>query len=292
MGEKEQVKLSGKELRKLQLNLLEMLIEVDRICRKNHIKYSLDGGTLLGAVRHHGFIPWDDDVDVIMRREEYEKFYQACKKDLDESRFFLQEYRTDPYYRWGYEKLRRKGTEFVRLGQEHMKNKTGIFLDIFVVDNVPDNPFLRRIHYCACFVIRKLLYSELGMKSAPTKGLRKWYAFLYRAIPRNVIFKWRNQIAERCNRKRTKLVRHMTHTYAISRYGMPGSCFDEMIDMEFEGYKFRAFQQYDKYLVALYGDYMKLPPKEAQIAHLAVSKISLLEPETLFSAEELERLRY
>ena len=96
------VEMSNDELRRLQLNLLEMLIEIDRICRRHSIKYSLDGGTLLGAVRHGGFIPWDDDIDVIMRREEYQKFYKACRKDLDNSRCFLQASRTDRYYRWVY----------------------------------------------------------------------------------------------------------------------------------------------------------------------------------------------
>ncbi len=284
------IKLTDEQLRTLQLNLLEMLIEIDRICRKYNIKYSMDGGTLLGAVRHGGFIPWDDDIDVIMRREEYQKFYKACRKDLDKKRFFLQEYRTDRHYRWGYEKLRRKDTEFVRLGQEHLKSRGGIFVDIFVVDNVPDGFFMRRLHLSACYVIRKLLYAQLGMKNADSLLLRKWYGLLYRAVPRDVVFSWRNRIARRCNKRRTQLVRHMTYPYARSRYGMPGECFDEMRDMQFEGYTFRAFRKYDKYLTALYGDYMKLPPKEQQKAHLDVSRIRLLDPGQLYSKEELSRL--
>ncbi len=284
------VELSDDMLRTLQLNLLEMLIEIDRICKKYDIKYSIDGGTLLGAVRHSGFIPWDDDIDVIMRREEYEKFYKACRKNLDKTRFFLQEYRTDRHYRWGYEKLRRKNTEFVRLGQEHLKSRGGIFVDIFVVDNVPDQLLWRKIHLFTCFLIRKLLYSELGMRNENSIILRAWYRFLYCLVPRNVIFDWRNRIAEKCNKKRTELVRHMTYPYVLSRYGMPGDCFDEMIDMQFEGYTFRAFRKYDKYLTALYGDYMKLPPKEKQKSHLEVSKIRLLDPVQLYSEEELGRL--
>ena len=288
--QREKIELSDRELRQLQLNLLEMLIEIDRICRKYGIKYSLDGGTLLGAVRHGGFIPWDDDIDVIMRREEYRKFYKACRKELDKKRFFQQEYRTDPHYRWGYEKLRRLDTVFVRLGQEHLKNRGGIFVDIFVVDNVPDGFFIRRLHLFACYVIRKLLYAQLGMKNADSLFFRKWYGLLYRVVPRDAVFRLRNRIAYRCSRKRTELVRHMTYPYVRSRYGMPGDCFDEMMDMQFEGYTFRAFCKYDKYLSALYGDYMKLPPKEKQKAHLDVSRIRLLDLEQLYSKEELSRL--
>ena len=102
--------ISHEELKKLQRIELEMLIELDRICRKHQVSYSLDGGTLLGAVRHKGFIPWDDDIDVIMLRPEYEKFRSACETELDQTRFFLQDYKSDPHYRWGYEKLRRLGT--------------------------------------------------------------------------------------------------------------------------------------------------------------------------------------
>ena len=77
------VNIEGELLRKLQMTELEMIIEVDRICRKHQIQYSLDGGTLLGAIRHNGFIPWDDDADLVMLRDEYEKFYNVCMKELD-----------------------------------------------------------------------------------------------------------------------------------------------------------------------------------------------------------------
>ncbi len=259
----EKVTLTPEELRNLQLIELEMLEEVDRICRKNHIEYSLDGGTLLGAVRHKGFIPWDDDADVIFTRHEYAKFFGACKKELDTARFFLQDYRTDKEYRWGYAKLRRKGTELVRLGQEHMKFHTGVYIDIFVVDHVPDGYFMRRLYYGVNFCIRKVLYSELGMVAEKKAFMRMFYRILHK-LSKDKVFHIRNCLAAWYNRKETELTSHLLYQYPSkeSKFGMPTECFRHYCDMEFEGMQFRGFADYDTYLTLLYHDYMTLPPVE------------------------------
>ncbi len=272
----EEIRLSDEQLRQLQLNELELIVEVDRICRKNKIKYSLDGGTLLGAVRHKGFIPWDDDADVIFTRHEYAKFYRACKKDLKKEQFFLQEYRTDPYYRWGYAKMRHRGTEYVRKGQEHMKYQTGVCIDVFVVDNMPDNIILRNIYYYLNVCLRKILYSEVGQLAASNKLLRAWYRILYR-IPRDMVFRIRNTFAAICNQKETELMSHLLFPYPkkICKYGMPAECYNEYIDVEFEGMIFKGIKKYDKYLKLLYGDYMVLPPEEKRYGINTASKIEL-----------------
>lgn len=267
------VELDKQMLSRLQKTELEMLIEVDRICRKNKIKYSLDGGTLLGAVRHNGFIPWDDDADVVMLRAEYNKFYKACKTELDTERFFLQEYRTDDQYRWGYSKLRRNGTTFLREGQEHIKCHQGVFIDIFIYDNVPENTVLRRLHLFCCYCIRKGLYSEVGRKS-DSYILRKCVYQIVSLIPRNFWFYIIEYIAGLTNRKSTSLVRHMTYPYQKARYGLPGHCFENYIEKDFEGHYFKIFKDYDHYLSELYGDYMTLPPVEQRKVH-PVSTISL-----------------
>lgn len=273
--------VSAEELRKLQLIELEMLIEFDRICRKYDIKYSLDGGTLLGAVRHKGFIPWDDDIDVIMLRREYQRFKKAAKKELDTERFFLQDYTTDPEYRWGWAKLRRNGTSFIRSGQEHLKQHDGIFIDIFVADAVPDDRLARAFHHMICFLIRKGLYSTVGKNNANNLAESALYTALDK-IPRDRYFRLRNKIAIGAQKKypTSKLVAHYTHGYPHSCFfGMPRKCFDEMIETDFEGRKFFVFKQYDEYLTLLFGDYMALPPEEKRKPHLEASSISFLKEE-------------
>ena len=89
---------------------LELLEQFQRLCERHQLRYYAIGGTLLGAVRHKGFIPWDDDADIGMLREDYEKFRQACERDLDHNRFYFQDHRNTPGYRWGYGKLRRTYT--------------------------------------------------------------------------------------------------------------------------------------------------------------------------------------
>lgn len=266
-------KISDAELKRLQEVEFEILIEFDRICRKYHIQYSLDGGTLLGAVRHKGFIPWDDDIDVIMLRQEYFRFRKACKREMDHERFFLQDYRSDPNYRWGYAKIRRNGTELLRPGQERLGQHSGIYIDLFVVDNVPDGYFSRRLHHLLCFLIRKAQYSPVGRYREKNLFLRGAYYLLSR-ISRDDVFHVRNWLAARTNRRRTELISHYTFEYPKHcRYGLPRKCFDEMIEMEFEGKMFFGFKDYDCYLSTYYGDYMSLPPKEKQVPHLEMTRL-------------------
>ena len=263
-------------LRELQLTELEIAVEVDRICHKHGIRYSLDGGTLLGAIRHKGFIPWDDDMDIVFTRAEYEKFFLACQKDLDQDRFFLQEYRTDHYYRWGYAKMRRKETEFIRLGQEHMQYRTGVAIDLFVLDHVPDSIFARQAHFAVNYAIRKILYSELGKKAAPTAEEKMWYKLL-NLIPKDVCFWLRNAISGIMNERQTELVAHLLYPYPKScQYGIPMDIFAEYEERPFEGMMFSVVKEYDKYLTLLYGDYMTLPPEEKRETHNPASNIQLL----------------
>lgn len=156
------IHLNETQLRQLQMTELELLEEVDRICKKCNIHYNIIAGTLLGAVRHGGFIPWDDDADVALLRPEYEKFRKACETELDTSRFYFQDHRNTPGYRWGYGKLRRKDTLFLREHQEHMPYDQGVFIDVFPLDYVPDNYGTSQIAQLQMFYLSKVFLVRSG----------------------------------------------------------------------------------------------------------------------------------
>ena len=168
--------LTPEQFRKMQLTELDMLVDFDRVCRKNNINYVLFGGSLIGAVRHKGYIPWDDDADIAMLREDYDCF-KKCINELNPEICFFQDHDTDPDYRWGYGKLRRTGTKYVRVGQEHLKCKTGIFVDVFPLDDVPKHLMGQILQDWHCFFLRKILWSEVA-KNNMTGFWRIWFTIL------------------------------------------------------------------------------------------------------------------
>ncbi|MPM21164.1 hypothetical protein SDC9_67607 [bioreactor metagenome] len=271
-----EISLTAQQLRQLQLIQLEMLLEVDRICTQHSIRYSIDGGTLLGAVRHGGFIPWDDDIDLIMTRKEYEKFFEVCRTALDTERFFLQEHRTDPHYRVGYSRLRRKHTVYIRAGHEGMNYHTGVLIDIFVLDNVPDAKSLRCLHRGLCFCFRKILWSKSGSIVSDSAFVRGLYA-LISFIPPGFAFWGFDALARVCNRRKTLFVKHYAMTYPNPRrngFGTPAGFMDAYTRLPFEGHMVCAVSGYDAYLTLLYSDYMTPPPPEQRKPRIHLSAFS------------------
>ena len=161
ISENRQYHISEEELKQIQAIQQDLIQEVARICRKCGIHFNMVGGTMLGAIRHKGYIPWDDDADIGFLRTEYEKFREACKSELNHEKYYMQDLRDTEGYRWGYGKLRRKNTEFIRLNQEFMPYGQGISIDLMPFDNVPDSFLARRIHFFRCFLYRKLFWSEV-----------------------------------------------------------------------------------------------------------------------------------
>ena len=268
------IELNEAMLEKIHEIELEMLTEVDRICQKNNIKYTIIGGTLLGAVRHGGFIPWDDDADIAMLRPEYEKFCKVCEKELDKTKFYFQNMDITEGYRWGYSKLRRNGTVFKRENQEHMNYPQGVFLDIFPIDATPDNIILRRIHEFRCFCVRKILWSAVGRYSEKNKVKKIIYKLLYLIPERQAKKMYYNLIMKNKNADKTKVVRTLTYPAPKKLHGYYRHWFVETAPIVFEGREFDGVKDYEGWLSYEFGDYMKLPPKEKRKAH-PVTEINL-----------------
>lgn len=268
------IEIDNDTLRKIQLIQLEMLIEVDRICKKCGIHYNIIAGTLLGAVRHDGYIPWDDDADVALLRPEYEKFRQACKTELDTTRFYFQDHRNTQGYRWGYGKLRRKNTLFLREHQEHMPYGQGIFIDIFPLDSVPDNYFLRSIKNFECFCVRKVLWSKVGKIAEKNYWKRKVYELLDK-IPEKDVFRYYHTMINNASKKKTRMVRILMFPTPNSEYGYYRNWYENSVGTEFEGVVFQGIKDYDSYLSFKFGNYMELPPEEKRKVH-PVSELRVL----------------
>ena len=265
--------LTKDELRAVQLTELELLCEVDRICRKCGLTYRIVAGTLLGAVRHDGFIPWDDDADVAFLREEYEQFRTACETELDTSRFYFQDHRNTPGYRWGYGKLRRKNTDFIRLNQEHMPYEQGIFIDLFPYDYVPDNIILRQIHCFKCFLYRKAFWAPVGKNVS--KGLPELVYKLLDSIPEDKLYKSFEEFVDASNKRESKWIRILTFPTPTWDHGYKLIWADETAEYTFEGKKLFGPKEYDDYMSFKFGDYMKLPPESERKTH-PVSKLKLI----------------
>ena len=240
-----------------QRALMSLLVEFDRICRACNIKYSLFAGTLLGAVRHGGFIPWDDDADVVMMREDYERFLLEAEKYLDNDKFYLQkEY--SAHWPMFYSKLRLNGTTC--LEKYHPKDKQtheGVFLDIFPCDNAMPTKWQRVLQFGASkVVIAKSLFKRGYITPSKVKKLFLQCCRFFPLQPVLALCKARNQL-------HSKYVHvFLGGASKISRSVFAREWMQEVVEQKFEGYGFYCFTRYDELLRTMYGDYMVLPPED------------------------------
>lgn len=278
--------LSPEQFRKMQLTELDMLVEFDRVCRANDINYVLFGGSLLGAVRHKGFIPWDDDADIGMLREDYNKFKEHLS-ELNPDICHFQDHDTDPEYRWGYGKLRRTGTKYVRVGQEHLKCKTGIFVDVFPMDDVPISVLGQIIQNWHCYCLRKILWSEVAKENEA--GFWKLWFKLLSTIPVSFAFSRFKKYADKSSNNSPNRVRCLAfpatgtlykRNSLSTRYGMPKQWFTDRAEYTFEGKLFYSSRDFETVLDYIYGDFMKLPEIEYKEQHSPFSEISFPEDKT------------
>lgn len=255
------------DLRKLQLLQLKLAKEVKRICEKNGISYFLEAGSCLGAVRHNGFIPWDDDLDMGMLRGEYERFIRACEKDLGEE-YFLQTNDSDEHFGYVFAKLRLRGTHFTEKIAAQSGSNDGIYIDIFPYDKVPDDESLRqRLGYKVRFYS---LLLRIKCKYKPwiyNGGIKEWIKYApFRAC---AIFFGRQGLVDKINAimkkyndtdaKRVTLCDNLSYNKTVYAAETVAS----LKPHDFEGEMFTIPADYETYLTDTYGpDFMTPPPVE------------------------------
>lgn len=271
------ISLDNETLRQLQMIELELLLEVDRIAKKHDIPYRIIAGTMLGAVRHGGFIPWDDDADVAMLREDYERFREACRTELDPEKYYFQDHKTTEGYRWGYGKLRRKNTLFLREHQEHMPYEQGVFIDVFPMDPVPQSQAGRALKNLECFALRKMLWARVG-KVADKSWMRRMIYTVLDKVPEKRILARLDKMIERAKRTSSEWVRILMFPTPNRKYGYLRKWYEAGKDIGFEGHILSGVSDPDDYLTFKFGDYLVLPPADKRKTH-PVSDLRLVKSE-------------
>lgn len=250
------------EMHSIQLDLIK---EVDRICKKNNIAYSIFAGTLLGAVRHQGYIPWDKDADLAMLRSEYEKFVAVCQRDMNHDLFYFQDHNVTEGYRWGYGKIRKKNTIWLREGQSHMPYPCGVGIDIFPLDYAPNDLEKRKKHDKICTIVRKFGWCAVGRYDEKKASTRFLYKLMY-LIPEKTAKGFLNSWIAYSNREETDVVRILTLPFPTNGfYGFHKKWLTELEDHPFEDGFFPGAKDAHGYLSFTYGDYMSFPPASEQV---------------------------
>lgn len=254
--------LTLSDLKAIQLEILQ---DVHDFCVKNGIRYSLAYGTLLGAIRHKGFIPWDDDIDIFMPRQDYEKFMTTYKSSRYKQIFKYRE--TGILYPYG--KVCDSHTEMIELANNSISS--GVFIDIFPMDEIPsDISKANKLRNKLKILLKLKIIKDVRLKGRSVSkalilALVKMMTFpiSYKSILRSY-----NIVIDKANRMGSGTLTDY-NTISHDRINVQQSTFNSLIPIKFEDRKFLAFENADEVLTMLYNDYMKLPPIEQQTTHHA-----------------------
>jgi len=253
--------LSEADLRRLHQVQLAMLLELDRVCRRLGVAYQLGAGTLLGAVRHGGFIPWDDDVDVVMLRTDYRRFLREAPALLDSS-LFLQSWRSDPHFQEGFAKLRRHDSAFREELRQNLRHHHGIYIDIFPFDPVHPGCRWWRVLLSLVLatrrtvnVLHRLATDDNGGQLALVSP--SWWMAIHEGLMRCLALVPSSQVV--C------LVSGSLLWQQLQALARPATEFEQTVLLRFEGLLFPVTANHHHALRRLYGDYRRLPPPEARM---------------------------
>lgn len=248
----------------LHKHILKIAVEIKRICDENNLQYFLVGGSLLGAIRHQGFIPWDDDMDIGLFRDDYEKFLRLCRTELGPE-FHLVSTQDEEHYGLPFAKILLKNTVFLEKGAPNYSCGNGIYVDVFPVDKIPDSVYERKMHNAESAFFRYALLKKNGYRdSNPQMTMKKRVVITYaNAVSREHLIKRMDQVATHFNKRDTQYYYNTGSAYKYGKEVFPvESLTGELPEYLFEAVLFKGPKEPEKILEMLYGDYMSLPPED------------------------------
>lgn len=258
---------------------LEIVKEVVELCNHHGLKYWMLGGTMLGAIRHKGFIPWDDDIDLGLPRKDYEKFLELAPNELSKN-LKIVNYKLDPEYHYYITRVLDTETKVIENRFASEGKFTNVSIDIFPLDGFPNNKLLKSIHEKR--ILMHKFMSSLHYKDVINLKGRSWKETivikLLQMLPTDKMFSFKKQL-DRCDKLLKKYdMKGSDYTGNImgayrTREVVPSDWYGEDAMYEFENIKLRGFKEYDKYLIHLYGDYMQLPPEDKRRIHFTIIEV-------------------
>ena len=255
--------MASYDIRPLQLHILGNLVAFDKVCQEHNLRYYLIAGTMLGAVRHKGFIPWDDDIDVGMPRKDYDQLMAHASEWMPEP-YEVVAFETDATYPFPFAKMQDAGTTLIE--RMHLKYLGGVYIDIFPLDGMTSNPLKQRWHLMRYNYYRKVIYFLCRDPYKHGHGPSSWIPLLCRKFYTLVGVQ---RILQRIQTEYDYDTTHLTidHDNGWGRAVMSRDFYGEPTPVEFEGRIFMGVQQPHEYLSHMYGDYMTIPPGPKQKQH-------------------------
>ncbi|WP_294653046.1 phosphorylcholine transferase LicD [uncultured Ruminococcus sp.] len=252
------------EKQKLQNLILNIAVDIKKLCDEHGIEYFLNGGTLLGSIRHNGFIPWDDDFDIGMDRKNFNKFVSVCKQALDKEKYSLVTYE-DQNYCFLFAKVHLNGTKIIENFSKDVDVHHGIFVDIFPYDNIPDSTLARKIFLLKNKVLKNLIWVKCGYGNQAQKKKISYKLIKLFARPFRITYlkSKRNILTNKYNKLPCKNCFLSDYPSEI----IPTKWLEQYSNYCFETVSFKSLSNYDEFLKHVYGDYMELPPENERICH-------------------------